>query len=147
MFEKIKQMFSASKKSEDKKTILTVEDNEIDRRIIKNILEKKYKVLTASDGAAGFKMAKKYKPDLILLDCEMPVMSGNEMCRLTKEDDELKDIPVLFLTSINSPKNIIECFELDAENHISKPIKPRVLSGQIDAILTDHKGKQEKAAT
>ncbi|MBU0469127.1 MAG: response regulator [Candidatus Omnitrophica bacterium] len=138
MIQMFKRMFGFEKKDiheVERKTILTVEDNDVDIRLIKSILEKKYNVITAENGEVGLEMIRKHKPDLVVLDCEMPVMTGNEMCKIMKNDNDLKEIPVLFLTSINTPKNIIECFELDAENHLSKPINSNVLLGQVDAIL------------
>lgn len=140
MLQTFKKLFGVEKKgiSAAEKTILAVEDNEVDRKLIKSILGKKYNVITANDGKEGLEMIRKHNPDLIVLDCEMPVMTGNEMCRIMKDDSGLKEIPVLFLTSINTSSNIIECFELDAENHLSKPVNAKVLMSQVDAILLGH---------
>ena len=141
MIQAIKKLFGFENKGSSNaaiKTILAVDDNEVDRRVIKSILDKKYNVITANDGKEGLEMIREHKPDLIVLDCEMPVMTGNEMCKIMKDDNDLKEIPVLFLTSINTPNNIIECFELDAENHLSKPVNSKVLISQVDAVLFGH---------
>ena len=120
------------------KTILVVEDNEVDRALIQKTLEKEgYVVFVAENGAVGLKKAKEQKPDLILLDCEMPIMDGQETCRRIKEDIDLKNTPVLFLTGLNTPKNVVECFDLDAENFLAKPVNPSMLAAQIKTILAE----------
>ena len=130
MFEKIKALFFGAKEKPEsfdyskRKKILIVEDNIIDMKLVMKILERKYNLFTACNGEMGLEEARKNMPDLIVLDCEMPVMTGNQMCKIIKEDEATKDIPVLFLTSVNTPSNIIECFELDAENHLAKPVSP-----------------------
>ncbi|HBG62253.1 MAG: hypothetical protein A2Y03_04705 [Omnitrophica WOR_2 bacterium GWF2_38_59] len=141
MVQMLKKLFGLAKKDNNeavRKTIITVEDNDVDIKLIKRILERKYNVITAENGEVGLKMIREHKPDLVVLDCAMPVMTGNEMCKIMKQDEALRSIPVLFLTGINTPQNILECFELDAENHLSKPINPKILLAQVDAILLGH---------
>ncbi|MBF0522853.1 MAG: response regulator [Candidatus Omnitrophica bacterium] len=124
------------------KVVLVVEDNEVDRSLIQKTLQKEgYKVILAENGAVGLKMAAECKPNLVLLDCEMPVMDGQEMCRRIKEDDVLCNIPVLFLTGLNTPRNIVECFDLDAENFLSKPVNPKILASHIRTVLEDAQSK------
>jgi len=142
MFTQIKDILFNHKNVEEhmNQTILTVEDNEIDRILIEKILTKAgYKVRLAVDGAKGLESIKEVRPDLIVLDCEMPVMGGVEMCRRLKENQATASIPVLFLTSVDTPKNIIECFELDAENYLNKPISAKLLLSEVEAILKEHK--------
>jgi CheY-like chemotaxis protein len=119
--------------------ILVVEDNPVDKRIICNILQTmKYQVLTAENGAEGLKIAKTLQPDLIIMDCEMPVMNGRDACRELKSDPSTANIPVVFLTSVNTPQNIIECFDLEAENYLSKPVSAKILQDQIPLILKEY---------
>jgi len=116
--------------------ILVVEDNEIDRKVVVSTLEKQgYNVDTAIDGVKGFEKISADRPDLIVMDCEMPEMGGVELCRKLKESQDFKDIPVVFLTSHNTPSNVLECFDADAENFLAKPLKPKVLLKEIEKIL------------
>lgn len=142
MFERIKNIFFNNKPRLNRhsdRSILVVEDNEIDRSIIERALARAgYTVRLAANGAEGLESVKTHRPDLILLDYEMPIMGGVEMCRLIKENDITKNIPIVFLTSADNPKNIVECFELDAENYLNKPVKPKLLISEIDAILSEH---------
>ena len=116
--------------------ILVVEDNDIDRKIVVSTLTKAgYSVNTASNGEEGYKKVTTDPPELIVLDCEMPEMGGVEMCERIKEIDQLKDIPVIFLTSLDTPNNVLDCFEVDAENFLSKPVKPKVLLKEIAKSL------------
>ncbi len=136
MFDKL----FGSKKSQNKasRKILIVDDNEIDRKIIRSALEKDgYKTVQAENGSVGLEMARTENPDLIFLDCQMPVMDGLTMCKKLKEDDDLKHTPVIFLTALDTPRNIIDCFEVDAENYLSKPISPKILTQQVKIILDE----------
>ena len=117
-------------------SILVVEDNEIDRVFIKRTLERYgYKVTLAPNGEEGLRIALEKKPDLILMDCEMPVMDGVEACKRLKETEETQNIPVIFLTSVNTPLNILSCFELEAENFLAKPVNPKLLASHIETTL------------
>ncbi|HLF17553.1 MAG TPA: response regulator [Candidatus Omnitrophota bacterium] len=119
--------------------ILVVDDNEVDRKIIVHALKDLgCRVMTAENGAEGYIKALSHKPDLILSDCNMPIMDGVAMCRQIKENEATKDIPVIFLTGVDSPSNLVECFSLDAENFMCKPINPKVLATQIQQVLQEH---------
>ena len=139
MFDKIKNLFAGRDKVHLSETsILIVDDSEVDRKVIESALIKHgFKTITARNGQEGLDLAKAKRPSLIVLDCEMPVMNGPDMCQHLKNDEATERIPVLFLTSIDTPKNIVECFQLDAENFLSKPVNVKVLTSQIDQILRD----------
>ncbi len=135
MFDKI---FGSKKSSRPpvSRKILIVDDNEIDRKVIQSTLEKAgYSTIQAENGQIGLQKAKQENPDLIFLDCQMPVMDGLTMCKKLKEEDDFKNIPVIFLTALDTPRNIIDCFEVDAENYLSKPISPKILTQQVKFIL------------
>ena len=128
------------KKSEDtqnaaqiSRKILTIEDDPGQRMMIQKTLEKKgYTVLLADSGEKGLEAAFLQKPDLILLDVIMPGMHGEEVCKKLKNDTRTKNIPVLFLTSVNEPRDVIEHYDLGAEVHLTKPINPKELIAQIE---------------
>jgi len=123
------------------RTILVVDDNEVDRKIIVHALKDLgCKVMVAENGSEGYVKALSHKPDLILSDCNMPYMDGVAMYRQIKEDDKTKDIPIIFLTGVDSPRNVVECFSLEAENFMCKPINPKELTNQIRQILGEHFG-------
>lgn len=116
--------------------VLVVDDSAVDRKIVeKTISRLGCRVITANHGGEGLEQIRLQKPDLIVLDCDMPVISGWEMCQTVRSDEKTKDIPVLFLTSNTTPKNILECFELDAENFLSKPVNSQILSNNVLTIL------------
>ena len=135
MFDKIFGSRKSSRPAVSRK-ILIVDDNEIDRKVIQSTLEKAgYSTIQAENGQIGLQKAKQESPDLIFLDCQMPVMDGLTMCKKLKEEDDFKNIPVIFLTALDTPRNIIDCFEVDAENYLSKPISPKILTQQVKFIL------------
>ena len=120
--------------------ILTIEDDAAQRRMIQKALEKRgYVVFTAENGEQGLQMAQVRKPDLILLDVIMPGIDGKEVCKRLKAYEETKDIPVLFLTSIDAPKEIVEHYYIGGEIHLTKPINARELVAQVEASLKEFK--------
>ena len=141
-WEKLKNYFSKANQAVAAQTglkILTIEDDATQRTLIQRTLEKKgHSVLIAEDGRKGLELAQRERPDLIILDVVMPQMRGDEVCRRLKTDSRTKDIPVLFLTSLDTPKDVIEHYDLGADVHLTKPINPKELIRQVDISL---KGK------
>jgi sigma-B regulation protein RsbU (phosphoserine phosphatase) len=124
------------------KLVLVIDDNDVDRKLVeKTVARLGCGVRNAKDGREGLDIILARKPDLVILDCDMPVMSGWEMCQQMRQLNDIKDIPVIFLTSMNTPKNILECFELDAENFLSKPVNAQVLVNNVRTILTSSQPK------
>ena len=118
--------------------ILVIEDTEVDRHLSCATIERGgYTALKANDGKSGFEMAKAEKPDLIILDYNLPDIKGPEVCKLLKAHYDTQQIPVLFLTSFTDPDNVVNCFE-QGENYLSKPISTKLLLKQIDSILKDY---------
>lgn len=141
MLNLIKRWLGFYKKTGDtavRRNILVIDDNEMDLTLIRKTVEKiGHRVLTASNGEIGLQIAKTERPDLILSDCRMPQLDGVAMFRKLKEDEATKDIPLVFLTSDDTPANIIACFDLGVQNYLCKPIKPRLLSSQIKSIFQE----------
>lgn len=134
----LRKLFPSPAKFEDR-TVLIVDDSEVDRKLIaKTLMKMGCRVLTAVDGEIGLHIALSETPDLILSDCHMPNMDGVEMCRELKNTDETKEIPVIFLTGDTSPSKVVDCFELNVDNYMCKPINSKVLMSQIEDILTEH---------
>ena len=107
--------------SEDKLTVLIVEDHKVLRSFMKNLLKKEYNVIVAENGEIGLKKALKFIPDLIISDVIMPEMVGTELCAKIKENIKTSHIPVILLTSRSSLIYKIEGLESGADDYISKP--------------------------
>jgi two-component system alkaline phosphatase synthesis response regulator PhoP len=100
-----------------------------------NLKKEGYLVYTATNGVEAIQIAKKEKPNLILLDVMMPDMDGIETCREIREIEGLKNVMVAFLTARNEDYSQIAGFDAGADDYINKPIKPRVLISRINALL------------
>lgn len=119
-----------------KQKILLVDDEPDILEIIGFNLEKEgYEVFTAPNGKKALEIARREKPDLVLLDVMMPEMDGMDTCRELREDSALKDTLIAFLTARNEDYSQIAGFDAGADDYISKPIKPRVLVSRVKALL------------
>ena len=95
-----------------------------------------YEVITASDGQAGLEMAKKYKPDLIILDLMLPKMDGYTVCGLLKNDRRYAKIPIILFTARIQESDRQTGKEVGAEAYITKPFDPKVLMAKIEELLS-----------
>lgn len=119
----------------DKKRILVVDDNGTALRTMKAMLEERYDVAVAISGAQAMTSIGKKRPDLILLDYEMPVCDGKMTLEMIRADEEMKDIPVVFLTAVNDRANIEAVLKLKPAGYFLKPaVKDRLLA-EIERIL------------
>ena len=107
--------------------ILAVDDEYINTQVIKSLLREEYDVLTALNGQEAIDQVKRYMPDLILLDVMMPDMSGFEVCKIIKDDAQSADIPIIFLTALDTHDGQLEGLELGAIDYLAKPIKFQLL--------------------
>ena len=120
----------------DRKTILFVDDNPVDRTLISRLLSKyDFDVILAEDGPVGLRMAQEHKLDLILLDILLPGISGIELCKKFKKNTVTQDIPIIFYTSIDTPKHLIDYTSYGARDYIQKTTPPEELVASIRAIL------------
>jgi len=110
-----------------KQTILIVDDIPHNIHLMNAILNDEYRLLFATNGPDALKIAKDWLPDLILLDVMMPEMDGFEVCRLLKQDDLLKDIPVIFVTALSEVVKESEGLKLGAIDYIRKPYNPDII--------------------
>lgn len=116
--------------------VLVVDDEEAILELLKYNLEKQgYDVKTAIDGERGVELAKKYKPDLILLDIMMPKQDGVETCRQIREIPDLAQTFIIFLTARSEEYSEVAAFDVGADDYITKPIKPRALMSRISALF------------
>ena len=120
--------------------ILIIEDSEVDQKLVSSTVTRGgYTALSAYEGNAGYLMAKENRPDLIILDYNLPDINGPVVCKMLKNEPTTKDIPVLFLTSMDTPGSIINCYEEGGENYLSKPINAKFLLEQINIALKEKK--------
>jgi CheY-like chemotaxis protein len=117
------------------KTVLVIDDSELDRTFAARVLARRYHVLLAGGAKEGLEVALKARPDLILLDYMMPEMSGPEVCRILKQDYGMHETPVVFLTSMDTPRTVIEGLEQGAEAYLIKPIGSRDLLEEVHLRL------------
>jgi len=94
-----------------------------------------HEVFAASNGEEAVELAPKVNPDLILMDVRMPRMTGYEACKILKEDPNLKDIPVVFLSAKGQENEIQQGLASGAEDYLLKPFAPDQLSSRVKMIL------------
>lgn len=121
----------------EKRHILAVDDSGILLRSVKSILGKQYEVTLATSGKMAIQQAKKTHPDLILLDYEMPNMDGRETLEQIREDEELKEIPVIFLTGVADKEHISAVLKLNPAGYLLKPIERQRLLDVIEKVLME----------
>ena len=112
--------------------ILIVDDNKLNLQILgSNLREVSFRVAVLKEGKFVLNMAKKIKPDLILLDIMMPEMDGYEVCEQLKADISTKEIPVIFLTAKTDTQDIVKGFTTGAVDYITKPFKKEELLARV----------------
>jgi two-component system cell cycle response regulator DivK len=105
------------------KTILVVEDNELNMKLFHDLLEAHgYNILQTRDGMEALKIARQHRPDLILMDIQLPEVSGLEVTKWIKEDDNLKSIPIIAVTAFAMKGDEERIREGGCEAYIAKPI-------------------------
>ena len=117
------------------KILLVDDDQDILEFLGYNIKKEGFNVETASNGKDAIEVAKKFKPDFIILDVMMPEMDGMETCHQMRNMPMLKDTLIIFLTARGEDYSQIAGFDAGADDYITKPIKPRVLVSKVRAIL------------
>lgn len=105
------------------KTILIVEDNELNMKLFNDLLQAHgYNTLQANDGGEALGLARQHHPDLILMDVQLPEISGLEVTRRLKSDDDLKSIPIVAVTAFAMKGDEEKVLNSGCEGYISKPI-------------------------
>ena len=118
-------------------TILIIDDSQTQLDLISLYLDQLDNiVLTAKSGHEGIEIARNQKPDIILLDINMPEIDGYETCRLLKNDSDLALVPVIFISSLNEMADIVKGFDAGAVDYIIKPIKKEELLVRLKTHLT-----------
>ena len=116
--------------------VLLVEDNEVNRDLVRFVLEKGgFRVFTAENGREAIDQARLHRPDLILMDIQMPVMDGYEATVQLKADAQLRAIPVVALTAYAMPHEREQAMAAGCAGHIEKPIDTRTFNAQVSAFI------------
>ena len=125
-------------------TILIIEDDaDIVELLQYNLSKEGFRVRVARDGDAGLQEARRYRPDLILLDLMLPGVDGLEVCRRLKRDDELATIPVVMVTAKSEESDVVTGLEMGADDYLAKPFSPRELLARVRAVLRRGQAAQE----
>lgn len=125
-------------------TLLIVDDTPENIKVLfKFLRDTGFKVLVAQDGEDGIRKAEQASPDLILLDVMMPKMNGFEACQVFKSKENLKDIPIIFMTALTDTSDKIRGFEVGAADYITKPIQQEEVLARVMAHLKLYKLQQQ----
>ena len=120
------------------RTILVVDDHEDNRRILRDLLRSAgYEVVEATTGEDGVAAAKARKPDLILMDIQLPGIDGYEATRRIKADDALRRIPLIVVTSYALSGDDAKALAAGADAYVAKPFSPRAMLAKVREYLKD----------
>ena len=126
-----------------KQQILVIDDLKSIHALVGAILsDEELDMHSAFDGKQGLILAESSRPDVILLDVEMPNMDGYETCRQLKANPDLFNIPVIFLTALNTTEEKVKGLELGAVDYVTKPFSPSELLARVRASLRSHRAVQ-----
>lgn len=124
-----------------KAKILVVEDEEdIIELVTYNLAKEGYQVSGVPTGEDMLKRVRSEPPDLVLLDLMLPGVDGLEVCKLLKSDSKTRHVPIIMLTAKGEEADIVSGLELGADDYITKPFSPRVLTARVRAVLRRGKG-------
>ncbi|GFD69703.1 two-component system response regulator [Alteromonas sp. KUL156] len=119
-----------------KPTLLLVDDEPVNLRVLKRLLESECQLIFAKNGEEAIKLAEARQPNLILLDVMMPGLTGFEVCRHLKKQSKTKHIPVIFVTALNDEHDETEGFDAGAVDYITKPISPAIVKARVKTHLS-----------
>jgi DNA-binding response OmpR family regulator len=131
-------MMGLNKNEEKRYEIMVVEDSLTQALQLQTLLEANgYTVTTAADGKEALTLLEKGLPDLMISDVMMPEMDGYALCRIIKEKEEWKYLPVILLTQLTEAEDIVRGLDSGADNFVTKPYEPKLLISQIEYILVN----------
>lgn len=116
--------------------ILIIDDVEMNRVVLGEIIKNMgYYPILAESGEMALEIMKENYPQLVLTDISMPGIDGYELCRILKENEKTRDIPVVFISAFDDPRDIIEGFTLGGEDYITKPFIPEIVKARVGVRL------------
>ncbi|MFC1745151.1 sensor histidine kinase [Candidatus Riflebacteria bacterium] len=130
---------------EKKWRILSVDDEPNNLQLLGQILKERYQLSFAINGTKALEVAAKVKPDLILLDIMMPDMSGFEVCQKLRENEDLKEIPVIFISAMTATEDKLKAFESGGVDYVTKPFQHPEVIARVDAQIRLRQARLEVA--
>lgn len=124
---------------QNKKKILVVDDSGAMLRNVKGWLEDKYQIILANSGAMAIKYLSTNRPDLVLLDYEMPIVDGKQVLGMIRSETEFSDIPVIFLTSKGDKESVMQVMELKPDGYLLKTMPPEQIKQSVDDFFEKRK--------
>ncbi len=110
-----------------RKAVLVIEDDHINMKLVRALLKiGNYQVLEAYDAEKGIAVAREHRPDLILMDIQLPVIDGLHATKIIKKDEAIKTIPIIALTALTMPGDDKKALEAGCAGYITKPIDTRI---------------------
>lgn len=122
-------------RDEDRKTILAVDDSGTMLRSIKGLFEDKYQVMLANSAAMAIKCITLHKPDLILLDYDMPIVNGKQVLEMIRSENDFESVPVMFLTGLDDSDAARDVTMLRPEAYLLKSMPPREIRSAVDEFF------------
>ncbi|MBI4292330.1 MAG: response regulator [Betaproteobacteria bacterium] len=117
-------------------TILIVEDSPVQVELLRRTLEQAgYQVIAATNGAEGLSLARAHRPDVVISDINMPLMDGYRMCEAIRDEPMLKATPVILLTMLSDPEDVIRGLKAGADAYLTKPYNIPSLISRIESLL------------
>jgi two-component system alkaline phosphatase synthesis response regulator PhoP len=124
-----------NEKLHEAKKILIVDDFEENCEMLKDVLKCEYQCAYVKDSSAAIEFLKKYKPDLVILDYQMPGLLGTDICQMIRSTEGTKYLPVLFISGVATTDEKIKTFEMGADDFISKPFHIKELQVRLKRLL------------
>lgn len=131
--------YIADAKKVNKKKILVVDDSGMMLRNVKGLLGTKYQVILANSGAMAIKYLSMDRPDLVLLDYEMPIVNGKQVLEIIRAENDFQGIPVIFLTGKNDRETIMDVMQLHPEGYLLKTMKAEDFTQAVDEFFEKRK--------
>ena len=131
--------FTEIKNDEAQQTILIVDDEQEFREILRNVLQKNYRLIEAGNGKDALDLIKSENPDLVISDLMMPEMDGYELCKQVKSDIQICHIPIILLTALGEEEMQIRGYEYGADSYISKPFNVKYLLVTVRKMIENRK--------
>lgn len=123
-------------------SILLVEDEPELRDFLSSVFEENgYKTISVSAGKKAFEVLETFKPNLMILDHNLPDIQGSQILTKIKGDAKFADVPVMFLTAVSNEDNIVNAFDMGADDYIEKPFSVNILLRRVKAILNRYHEK------
>lgn len=121
--------------AKSKKKILVVDDSEFILEMMQKLFSNDYEVSTATSGLSAFRSITLCRPDLVLLDYEMPVCKGNQILEMIRSEKEFADIPIIFLTSKVDRESVKKVIDLKPQGYLSKALAPEMIKNEVNLFF------------